>query len=139
MVLYKYLEFKNNSLWNITEKGIYEIDDNFKKTKKYKKIEIIKNKLIHEYNLTKEKYEQNYKPLIPELNEDEKNSFENQNSNEDDSFLVDIFFKLLEKICVVLFTIVFTFAVFFTIHFKYYKNVNMEHINLAKHSMNISK
>ena len=139
LVLYKHLEFQNNTLWNITSNGIYQIDDNFKKTKKYKKIEILKNKLIREYNLTKDKHDHNYKPLIPELNEDEKNSFENQNSNEDESFLADIFFKLLEKICVVLFTIVFTFALFFTLHYKYYNNVNMEQIELARHSMNISK
>ena len=138
LVLYKYKEIQNNSLWNITEKGIYEIKDNFKKTKKFNKIEILKNKIIGECNITKEKYEYNYNPLIPELNEDEKNIFENQNSNEDETFLVDVFFKLLEKICVVLFTIVVTFAVFFSIHYKFYNNVNMEYIYLAKHLRNSS-
>ena len=138
LVVYKYVEIQNNSIWNITEKGIFEIDANFKNIKMHKNIETLKNKLIRECNITKETYEQNYKPLIPELNEDEKNDFENQNSNEDESFFVEEFFKLLEKICVILFTIVFTFAIFFAIHYKYYNNVNIEQINLLKHSRNIS-
>ncbi len=64
--------------------------------------------------------------MIPEVKKEEK-EMENQNPN--NFFYDDLFFKLLEKICVVLFTIVITFAVFFGIHYKYYSKVDKELIH----------
>ena len=51
---------------------------------------------------------------------------ENPYPYEDDVFLEELFFKILEKICVVLFTIVITFAMFSGIHSIYYSKVDKE-------------
>lgn len=132
LVLYSFKEIQNKNLSFITMNHIYEIDQELNLINEYKNYQEIKNKIINEYNKDKEKYEINYKPIIPDVNKDVKNSFENQIPEVNDSFEVELFFKILEKVCVVLFTIVVTFAVFFAIHHKYYSNINMKDISLIK-------
>ena len=128
LVLFNYNEIQNNDLAYINKSGIYKINQELNITYEYRNYKEIKKKIIEEYNINT-KYEINYKPLIPEVKPEDKDSFENQTPEVDDGFLGELFFKLLEKICVVLFTIVITFAVFFGIHNKYYNNINQEQLN----------
>ena len=126
LVLYNYSQAKYNVLEYINSNGIYETDNELNLTHKFKNIKKIKNKINLKYNLNKEINEIHNKPLIPEIKDDDKYSFENQNPYRDDIFFNDIFFKILERICVVLFTIVITFAIFFMLHYIYYNNIDEE-------------
>jgi len=119
LVLYNYSQGKDNVLEYINSNGIYETDNELNLTHKFKNIQKIKNKINLKYNLNKEINEIHKKPLIPEIKDDDKYSFENQNPYRNDIFFNDIFFKILERICVVLFTIVITFAIFFMLHYIY--------------------
>ena len=65
--------------------------------------------------------------LIPDVSKE--NSTEDDNDESDETFNFDLFFEVLEKICVVLFTIVLTFAVFFFNYNRYYKKVDQNILN----------
>ena len=132
LVLYKYSQTYGNNLTYITSNAIYEIDQVLNLTKKFNNYEDIKNKIIFQNIKNKEKEEINNKPLIPEVKPEDKNSFENQNPNPNDFYIEDFIFKVLERVCVILFTIVITFAVFFFIHYKYYSNIDEEQLRLIK-------
>jgi len=132
LVLYDYTGDQDNNLKYINSSGIYETDQKLNLTNEFKHFEDIKNKLINKYNIYKEKSDIQNKPLIPKLNEDEKKAFEKQKPNTNDIFLDDIFFQVLEKICVILFTIVITFALFFSLHYKYYHNIDEDQLRLIK-------
>ena len=123
LVLYNYTEVQDDKLEYIKAKGIYEINQELNLTNEYNNFEEIKNKIIKEIDNNKTQHEINNVPLIPEVKKEEKD-LENQNPN--NILYDDLFFKFLEKICVVLFTIVITFAVFFGIHYKYYNKVDKE-------------
>ena len=99
---------------------------------KYNNYEELKNKIMEKYNSSKN-YEINYNPLIPEVKKEDKDSFENQTPDVDDEeFFGDLFFKILEKVCVILFTIVITFALFFGLHYKYYRKIDQDKLNRNK-------
>ena len=130
LVIYNYTEI-NNNLNYIYKKGIYEIDQNLNITKEFMNYGEIKSKIIKELNINKTKYGIVNKAWIPEVKDENKISYENQD-NPNDFFLDDLFFKILEKICVVLFTVVLTFAIFFCLYNQYYKNVDREQIYLIR-------
>ena len=66
--------------------------------------------------------------MIPEVKKD-KNDNENGEDEQYNIFNDDYFFEVLEKICVILFSIVITLAMFFILHNTFYKNVDMELVN----------
>jgi len=120
LVLYNYGEIQHNiKLNNITSNGIYEISQNLNQTKIIDNLGKIK-KLFNGNDTKMQNYEVNSKPFIPQVKDDDR--IVNQNPN--DIFDEVKFFKMLEKICVVLFTIVLTFAQFFLIYFKYYSKID---------------
>jgi thiol-disulfide isomerase/thioredoxin len=131
LVLFNYNKVKNEHLIFINKSGIYEINQDLNFSYIYNNYEELKNKIIEKYNSSKN-YEINYKPLIPEVKEEDRDSFENQTPVVDEEFFGDLFFKILEKVCIVLFTIVITFALFFGLHFKYYREIDQDKLNRIK-------
>ena len=69
--------------------------------------------------------------LIPEV---KKESKEEESNEPIELFNYDLFFEVLEKICVILFTIVLTMALFFLYYNIYYKKVDQELINLYQNT-----
>ena len=134
LVLFNYNEVKNDHLIFINKSGIYKINQDLNISYKYNNYEELKNKIMEKYNSSKN-YEINYNPLIPEVKKEDKDSFENQTPDVDDEeFFGDLFFKILEKVCVILFTIVITFALFFGLHYKYYRKIDQDKLNRIKNS-----
>ena len=121
-VLYNFLNFMDNKFDFINESGLYEINGELNLINKFNTFEELKNKIIKDFNKTYFKNEKNKNELLmPDLT-NETNI--NDNGESDDKFDYDFFFKVLEKICVVLFTIVSTMAVFFFNYNIYYKKVD---------------
>ena len=134
LVLFNYNEVKNDHLIFINKSGIYKINQDLNISYKYNNYEELKNKIMEKYNSSKN-YEINYNPLIPEVKKEDKDSFENQTPDVDDEeFFGDLFFKILKKVCVILFTIVITFALFFGLHYKYYRKIDQDKLNRIKNS-----
>ena len=130
LVLYNYGEIQHNIKLNkVTSNGIYEISQDLNQTNIVDNLGKIK-KLFKGKDTKNQYYEDNSKPFIPQVKDDDR--IVNQNPN--DIFDEFKFFKILEKICVVLFTIVLTFAQFFLIYFKYYRKIdeNLLHRNNKK-------
>ena len=130
LVLYNYGEIQHNIKLNkVTSNGIYEISQDLNQTNIVDNLGKIK-KLFKGNDTKNQYYEDNSKPFIPQVKDDDR--IVNQNPN--DIFDEFKFFKILEKICVVLFTIVLTFAQFFLIYFKYYRKTdeNLLHRNNKK-------
>ena len=129
--MFNYNKVKNEHLIFINKSGIYEINQDLNFSYIYNNYDELKNKIMEKYNSSKN-YEINYKPLIPEVKEEDRDSFENQTPVVDEEFFGDLFFKILEKVCIVLFTIVITFALFFGLHFKYYREIDQDKLNRIK-------
>ena len=130
LVLYNFGEIQHNIKFNsIASNGIYEIIKDLNQTNSIDNLGKIE-KLFKGNNTKKQNFEVNNKPFIPQVKDDDR--IANQNPN--DIFDEVKFFKILEKICVVLFTIVLTFAQFFVIYFKYYSKIdeNLLHRNNNK-------
>ena len=130
LVLYNFGEIQHNiKLNNIASNGIYEINKDLNQTNSIENFGKI-YKLFKGNDTKNQNYEVNNKPFIPQVKDDDKNV----NTNPNDIFDEVKFFKILEKICVVLFTIVLTFAQFFVIYFKYYSKIdeNLLHRNNNK-------
>lgn len=130
LVLYNFGEIQHNIKFNnIASNGIYEISKDLNQTNSIDNLGKIE-KLFKGNNTKKQNFEVNNKPFIPQVKDDDR--IANQNPN--DIFDEVKFFKILEKICVVLFTIVLTFAQFFVIYFKYYSKIdeNLLHRNNNK-------
>ena len=125
LVLYNYNEIQDKNLKYINKKGIYEINEELTLIKEYKNLNKLIDNILKDYELNKQKYEINNNPLIPDVKKEDLD-MENPYPYEDDVFLEELFFKILEKICVVLFTIVITFAMFSGIHSIYYSKVDKE-------------
>ena len=138
LVLYNYncftskdnSNYNNNTLEYIKTKGIYEINKELNVIGDNKDFEELKDKIIKEYDIfKKQKHGVNYNPLVPEGKNNDKDK-ENENPNNTGIYFDELFFKILEKICVVLFTVVVTFAMFFILYNKYYSKVDKELINI---------
>ena len=130
LVLYNFGEIQHNIKFNnIASNGIYEIIKDLNQTNSIDNLGKIE-KLFKLNDTKKQNFEVNNKPFIPQVKDDDR--IANQNPN--DIFDEVKFFKILEKICVVLFTIVLTFAQFFVIYFKYYSKIdeNLLHRNNNK-------
>jgi hypothetical protein len=120
LVLYNFAEIQHNiKLNNIVRNGIYEINKDLNQTNSVDNLGKIE-KLFKGNDTKNQNYEVNNKPFIPQVKEDDR--IVNQNPNE--IFDEVKFFKILEKICIVLFTTVLTFAQFFLIYFKYYSKID---------------
>lgn len=131
LVLFNYDKVKNDHLIFINKSGIYEINQDLNISYEYNNYDELKNKIMEKYN-SSQNYEINYKPLIPEVKKEDRDSFENQTPDVDEEFFGDLFFKILEKVCVLLFTIVITFALFFVLHYKYYRIIDQDKLNRIK-------
>ena len=130
LVLYNFGEIQHNiKLNNIVRNGIYEINKDLNQTNSVDNLGKIE-KLFKGNHTKNQNYVANNKPFIPQVKDDDR--IVNQNPNE--IFDEVKFFKILEKICIVLFTIVLTFAQFFLIYFKYYSKIdkNLLHRNNNK-------
>ena len=131
LVLFNYNKVKNEHLIFINKSGIYEINQDLNISYEYNNYDELKNKIMEKYN-SSQNYEINYKPLIPEVKKEDRDSFENQTPDVDEEFFGVLFFKVIEKVCVVLFTIVITFALFFVLHYKYYRIIDQDKLNRIK-------
>ena len=131
LVLFNYNKVKNEHLIFINKSGIYEINQDLNISYEYNNYDELKNKIMEKYN-SSQNYEINYKPLIPEVKKEDRDFFENQTPDVDEEFFGALFFKVLEKVCVVLFTIVITFALFFVLHYKYYRIIDQDKLNRIK-------
>ena len=123
----------NTSLFNqINENGLYEINEELYFIHKYNNYDELKSKLFKEYNISNSNYTNilNNELLIPEV----KKEIKNEENDESDEFNFVLFFQILEKICVVLFTVVLSMALFFLYYNIYYKKVDQELINLYQNS-----
>ena len=129
LVLYNLSDIQSDKLDFINSNGIYEISQDLNLTYKFNNFEEFKN-LFNNSNISNHKFEIDNKPLIPEVKKDDKNLNDNPNPNE--LFNEEYFFKILEKICVVLFTIVITLANFFLMYNKYYSKIDKDKINSKK-------
>ena len=124
----------NTSLFNqINENGLYEVNEGLYLIQKYNNYdELKKSKIFKEYNISNSNYTNilNNELLIPEV----KKEIKNEENDESDEFNFVLFFQILEKICVVLFTVVLSMALFFLYYNIYYKKVDQELINLYQNS-----
>ena len=124
----------NTSLFNqINENGLYEINEELYFIHKYNNYdELKKSKIFKEHNTSNSNYTNilNNELLIPEV----KKEIKNEENDESDEFNFVLFFQILEKICVVLFTVVLSMALFFLYYNIYYKKVDQELINLYQNS-----
>ena len=128
LVLYNFTNFKENIFSFINESGLYETTGELNFKSKFNNFTQLKNKFIKEYNNTSNNFTKNNELLIPEVKKD-KNDNENGEDEQYNIFNDDYFFEVLEKICVILFSIVITLAMFFILHNTFYKNVDMELVN----------
>ena len=128
-VLYNFSNFKENTFKFINQSGFYEIDEELNFKYKYNSDEL-KNKFFKELdkNSTNNTIINN-ELLIPEVKKENTTEYD---EDSEDFFNYDYFFQILEKICVVLFTIVITIAVFFFHYNAFYKKVDQELIKLQK-------
>ena len=128
-VLYNFSNFEGGAFEFINQSGFYEIDEELLFKYKYNNFDELKNKFFKDIdkNHTNNTLINN-ELLIPEVTK------ENKTDDEDleDFFNYDYFFQILEKICVVLFTIVLTLAVFFFHYNVFYKKVDQNLIKLQK-------
>ena len=129
LILYNISNF-NKSLFNkINEDGLYEIDEELKFIQKYNNFDELKNEIFKKYNIYNTNITINKinELLIPEVKKENK---EEENDEITEPFNYDLFFEVLEKICIILFTLVLTMALFFLYYNIYYKKVDQELINL---------
>ena len=104
---------------------MFEINGELNLINKFNNYAELKNKIFKEFNKTN--INNNNALLIPEGAKE--NSTEDNDDESDENFNFDLFFEVLEKICVLLFTVVLTFAVFFFNYNKYYKKVDQNILN----------
>ena len=128
LVLYNFTNFKENIFSFINESGLYETTGELNFNSKFNTFTQLKNKFIKEYNNSSNNFTKKNELLIPEVKKD-KNDNENGEEEEYNIFNDDYFFEVLEKICVILFSIVITLAMFFILHNTFYKNIDMELVN----------
>ena len=129
-VLYNISNFNKSLFNNISEDGLYEIDEELNFINKYINIVALKNEVIKKYkinNANNNTINTINELLIPEVKKENKEEDSNEPT---ELFNYDLFFEVLEKICVILFTIVLTMALFFLYYNIYYKKVDQELINL---------
>ena len=132
LVLYNFPNFIDNILSFINESGLYEINGELNFIEKFNNFYELENKLFKNFNKT-DLNNKNNELLIPEVKKENKTEEE----DEEDSFNFfdfDLFFEVLEKICVVLFTVVLTMAIFFLNYNIYYKKIDQRFYN--NHSIN---
>ena len=132
LVLYNFPNFIDNILSFINESGLYEINGELNFIEKFNNFYELENKLFKNFNKT-DLNNKNNELLIPEVKKENKTEEE----DEEDSFNFfdfDLFFEVLEKICVVLFTVVLTMAIFFLNYNIYYKKIDQQFYN--NHSIN---
>ena len=134
LVLYNFPNFIDNILSFINESGLYEINGELNFIEKFNNFDELENKLFKNFNKTDlNNTNKNNELLIPEVKKENKTEKE----DEEDSFNFfdfDLFFEVLEKICVVLFTVVLTMAIFFLNYNIYYKKIDQRFYN--NHSIN---
>ena len=132
-VLYSISNFKENIFNKINEDGLYEIDEELNFIQKYNNLDELKNKIFNEKNInqTNNTINKINELLIPEVKKENK---EEESEEPNNFFNYDLFFEILEKICVVLFTVVLTMALFFLYYNIYYKKVDQELINLYQNT-----
>ena len=130
-VLYNISNFNKSLFNNISEDGLYEIDEELNFINKYINIVALKNEVIKKYKINNTNNNTINELLIPEVKKENK---EEESNEPTELFNYDLFFEVLEKICVVLFTIVLTMALFFLYYNIYYKKVDQELINLYQNT-----
>ena len=128
-VLYNFSIFEKNVFSYINESGLFEINGELNFINKFKNYDKLNEKMFKGINKTNLNSitNNNNGLLIPDVSKE--NSTEDDNDESDETFNFDLFFEVLEKICVVLFTIVLTFAVFFFNYNRYYKKVDQNILN----------
>jgi len=127
-VLYNFSNLKENYFEFINESGLYSINENLNLIEKFNNYDQLKHKIFKEFNKTINlNHTIKNELLMPDLT-NETNKEDNEEENE--SFNYDLFFEILEKICVILFTTVLTFAIFFFNYNRYYKKVDQNILNL---------
>ena len=126
-VLYNISNFNKSLFNNISEDGLYEIDEELNFINKYINIVALKNEVIKKYKINNTNNNTINELLIPEVKKENK---EEESNEPTELFNYDLFFEVLEKICVILFTIVLTMALFFLYYNIYYKKVDQDLINL---------
>ena len=135
LVLYNFSKFKNkeNIFFSfINESGIYGINGDLNLSNIYHTYEELKMKKNSSYNKTNNNnsINNNNELLIPEVKEEKNRNDISDDEEENYDIFNDVyFFTLLEKICVVLFSIVITLAIFFLWHNTFYKNTDLELVN----------
>ena len=130
-VLYNISNFNKSLFNNISEDGLYEIDEELNFINKYINIVALKNEVIKKYKINNTNNNTINELLIPEVKKENK---EEESNEPTELFNYDLFFEVLEKICVILFTIVLTMALFFLYYNIYYKKVDQELINLYQNT-----
>ena len=126
-VLYNFSNFKENFFEFINESGLYSINENLNLIDKFNNYDQLKHKIFKEFNKTLNlNHTIKNELLMPDLT-NETNKEDDEEENE--SFDYDLFFEILEKICVILFTTVLTFAIFFINYNRYYKKVDQNIVN----------
>ncbi len=130
-VLYNISNFNKSLFNNISEDGLYEIDEELNFINKYINIVALKNEVIKKYKINNTNNNSINELLIPEVKKENK---EEESNEPPELFNYDLFFEVLEKICVILFTIVLTMALFFLYYNIYYKKVDQELINLYQNT-----
>ena len=130
-VLYNISNFNKSLFNNISEDGLYEIDEELNFINKYINIVALKNEVIKKYKINNTNNNTINELLIPEVKKENKEEDSNEPT---ELFNYDLFFEVLEKICVILFTIVLTMALFFLYYNIYYKKVDQELINLYQNT-----
>ena len=134
LVLYNFPNFIDNILSFINESGLYEINGELNFIEKFNNFYELENKIFKNFNKTDlNNTNKNNELLIQEVKKENKTEEE----DEEDSFNFfdfDLFFEVLEKICVVLFTVVLTMAIFFLNYNIYYKKIDQQFYN--NHSIN---
>ena len=130
-VLYNISNFNKSLFNNISEDGLYEIDEELNFINKYINIVALKNEVIKKYKINNTNNNSINELLIPEVKKENKEEDSNEPT---ELFNYDLFFEVLEKICVILFTIVLTMALFFLYYNIYYKKVDQDLINLYQNT-----
>ena len=126
-VLYSFSNFNENIFDSINKSGLYEINGELHLINKFNNIIELKNKIFNQFNKSNINYSNiNNKLLIPDVKKE--NNTENE-EEDGDVFDFDFFFEILEKICVILFTLVLTMAIFFFNYNRYYKKVDQNLLN----------
>jgi hypothetical protein len=126
-VLYSFSNFNENIFDSINKSGLYEINGELHLINKFNNIIELKNKIFNQFNKSNINYSNiNNKLLIPDVKKE--NNTENE-EEDGDAFDFDFFFEILEKICVILFTLVLTMAIFFFNYNRYYKKVDQNLLN----------